>query len=162
MLVKTSELTGVALDYAVAMCEDLPIKLDPMGFGKQSPGGYWVWPKEFPPKGGYLQIGKHYSPSKNWQQAGPIIERENISIIRCDDDYATDSKGYCTNERIQVWAASIGQNNLQYNSFYQDSDGQYEIVEDDCIYGPTPLIAAMRCYVASKLGEEMEIPEELL
>jgi hypothetical protein len=28
-------------------------------------------------------------------------------------------------------------------------------------YGPTPLLAAMRCYVASKLGEEVEIPEEL-
>lgn len=24
--------------------------------------------------------------------------------------------------------------------------------------GPTPLIAAMRCYVASKLGEEFELP----
>lgn len=28
-------------------------------------------------------------------------------------------------------------------------------------HGPTPLIAAMRCYVASKLGEEVEIPKEL-
>lgn len=28
--------------------------------------------------------------------------------------------------------------------------------------GPTPLIAAMRCFVASKLGEEVEVPEELL
>ena len=28
-------------------------------------------------------------------------------------------------------------------------------------YGPTPLIAAMRCYVASKLGDEVEIPQEL-
>jgi hypothetical protein len=27
--------------------------------------------------------------------------------------------------------------------------------------GPTPLIAAMRCYVASELGDEVEIPEEL-
>jgi hypothetical protein len=27
--------------------------------------------------------------------------------------------------------------------------------------GPTPLIAAMRCYVASKLGDEIEIPDEL-
>jgi hypothetical protein len=27
--------------------------------------------------------------------------------------------------------------------------------------GPTPLIAAMRCYVASKLGAEIEIPKEL-
>ena len=29
------------------------------------------------------------------------------------------------------------------------------------IGGPTPLIAAMRCYVASKLGREVEVPEEL-
>jgi hypothetical protein len=27
--------------------------------------------------------------------------------------------------------------------------------------GSTPLIAAMRCYVASELGDEVEIPEEL-
>ena len=27
--------------------------------------------------------------------------------------------------------------------------------------GPTPLIAAMRCYVAAKLGDDIEIPEEL-
>lgn len=27
--------------------------------------------------------------------------------------------------------------------------------------GPTPLIAAMRCYVASKLGHEVDVPEEL-
>jgi hypothetical protein len=28
-------------------------------------------------------------------------------------------------------------------------------------YGPTPLIAAMRCYVASKLGDEIDLPKEL-
>ena len=28
-------------------------------------------------------------------------------------------------------------------------------------HGPTSLIAAARCYVASKLGEEVEVPEEL-
>ena len=28
--------------------------------------------------------------------------------------------------------------------------------------GPTPLIAAMRCYVASKLGDTVEVPEELV
>jgi hypothetical protein len=30
------------------------------------------------------------------------------------------------------------------------------------VFGPTPLIAAMRCFVSSKLGDEIEIPEELL
>jgi hypothetical protein len=34
--------------------------------------------------------------------------------------------------------------------------------QDIVQYGPTPLIAAMRCYVASKLGDEVEIPEELV
>jgi len=34
-------------------------------------------------------------------------------------------------------------------------------VSDGVWYGPTPLIAAMRCYVASKLGDKVEIPEEL-
>lgn len=29
-------------------------------------------------------------------------------------------------------------------------------------YGPTPLIAAMRCYVASRLGDKVEVPEGLL
>ena len=40
----------------------------------------------------------------------------------------------------------------------------YEWLDEDFFesFGPTPLIAAMRCYVASKLGEEVEIPGELL
>jgi hypothetical protein len=28
--------------------------------------------------------------------------------------------------------------------------------------GPTPLVAAMRCYVASKLGDEVEVPDEIV
>ena len=34
-------------------------------------------------------------------------------------------------------------------------NGEYECE------GTTPLIAAMRCYVASKLGNEVDVPEEL-
>jgi hypothetical protein len=42
--------------------------------------------------------------------------------------------------------------------------GRWAAQTDDDLfaYGPTPLIAAMRCYVASKLGDEVEIPEELM
>jgi hypothetical protein len=29
-------------------------------------------------------------------------------------------------------------------------------------YGPTPLVAAMRCYVVSKLGDKVDVPEGLL
>ena len=30
------------------------------------------------------------------------------------------------------------------------------------LIGPTPLVATMRCYVASKLGDEVDVPDELV
>ena len=50
-----------------------------------------------------------------------------------------------------VWA------NGQWESHTVNDQDEYAQIE----YGPTPLIAAMRCYVASKLGDEVEIPKEL-
>jgi hypothetical protein len=55
-------------------------------------------------------------------------------------------------ERISVWARS---RNYAAESF---NEGQEGLVME----GQTPLIAAMRCYVASKLGDSVEIPGELL
>ena len=43
------------------------------------------------------------------------------------------------------------------DALWDASMGRLDYIAD----GPTPLIAAMRCYVASKLGDEVEIPEEL-
>jgi hypothetical protein len=42
--------------------------------------------------------------------------------------------------------------------------GYYTIDFDmrDVVRGPTPLIAAMRCYVKNKLGDEVDVPDELL
>jgi hypothetical protein len=41
------------------------------------------------------------------------------------------------------------------------SECRADIEAGAMMYGSTPLIAAMRCYVASKLGDEVEVPEEL-
>jgi len=102
MKIKTSELTGAALDWAVARCEG--------GVGNDQLVGAW------------------YSPSTDWAQGGPIIEREKITLrIWEDEDYV--------------------------HAYKWNTEGWLE--------GPTPLIAAMRCYVSSKLGDEVEIPEEL-
>jgi len=52
-------------------------------------------------------------------------------------------------------------------SFQLECKGMYfgykwnGVVHKQLSDGPTPLIAAMRCYVASKLGDKVEIPEEL-
>ncbi len=71
-----------------------------------------------------------------WTLCGPIIEREEIGIKR----NAPSSIGREWEARPSITAKGAG--------------GKWG-------YGPTPLLAAMRCYVASKLGDEVEIPEEL-
>jgi len=137
---KTKDLTGPALDWAVAKCE----------------GGVTT--------NNLKDYGAHYSPSTNWGQGGQIIEREKISLIRCDDDYAVDKDGYTTTERIPVWFAELGGGNSTQEDYGSQGDyyGECFHISTDGYYGQTPLIAAMRCYVASKLGDEIEIPEELI
>jgi hypothetical protein len=45
---------------------------------------------------------------------------------------------------------------------WADTKWQSNIEGENYSQGPAPLIAAMRCYVASKLGDTVEIPNELL
>ena len=81
-----------------------------------------------------------YSPSTDWAQGGPIIDQEIGNLWKHNklDPNEPD-----------VWTAA---------AYRKAPDGTMLYYED----GPTPLIAAMRCYVASKLGDEVDIPEELL
>jgi hypothetical protein len=113
---KTSELTGAALDWVVAKCEGLmqgQIAIDGVKQG-------------------------FYKPSTDWAQGGLIIEREKIDLFT--------EKG-----TPESWVASIAR--------FQNGERLkgWRIHQ----YGPTPLIAAMRCYVASKLGDQVELPNEL-
>lgn len=70
--------------------------------------------------------------STDWSLAGPIIEREKIGIVTSYKD-------------ANVWIGSIFEPDWKFNRA-----------------GPTPLIAAMRCYVASKLGDEVDVPDEFI
>lgn len=118
---KTNELSGAALDWAVAKCEG------------------WTVTTVSDKKGQYLWLVyginemklSQYRPSTNWMRGGPIIEREKIAI---------------TGTNFPWWECD---------------DGWYAHIGDRYSYGTTPLIAAMRCYVASKLGDNVELPEEL-
>ena len=110
MLIKTSEAVGPVLNWMVKTA---------MGFtfdGKTWSNG----------------AGKFYrhddSPSTDWSQGGPIIEREKIAT--------------------QFWVSEGAWEALIKGGFFAS-------------YGPTPLIAALRCYVASKLGAEVEVPDEI-
>ena len=65
MKVKTSELTGEALDWAVAKCEG-KLQYWPM-FVVVVEGGGWEEPCKY---------------STNWSQGGPLIEREIFKLFR--------------------------------------------------------------------------------
>jgi len=105
---KTSELTGAALDWAVTKAEGFDHAVT------SNEWGMWGW-------------------ATDWAQGGPIIEREVIVL---------------THPKHDCWTATA-----------QDStDLDVPLYQED---GPTPLIAAMRCYVASKLGDEIVLPKEL-
>lgn len=70
--------------------------------------------------------------STDWSQGGPIIEREKIDIFNQNNG--------------KTGAIEMATAKNPHPAPY---------------FGPTPLVAAMRCYVASVLGTEVEVPEEL-
>lgn len=102
-MIKTSELTGAALDWAVAKCE----RADHLFAGHEA---------------GRL----HYST--DWSQGGPIIEREMIELVP---------------QSPALWDAMYRNQHIPHD-------------------GPTPLVAAMRCFVALKLGDEVDVPDDVL
>ncbi len=123
---KTSELTGAALDWAVAKCwyNDRRVELtegktgvrvlrDPAYSGTEH--SHWFV----------------FFASTDRSQGGPIVEREAITV----------SEGSPV-AGLEWMACDRGSTHIQH--------------------GPTYLISAMRCYVASKLGDDINIPEELL
>lgn len=106
MKIKTSELSGAALDWAVTRANY------EINFSA-------VWQN--------FRHECHYSTS--WQDAGPIIEREGVLFTRTNDG-----------EMYHAWIVRLNASAT----------------------GPTHLTAAMRCFVASRLGDEVDVPEELI
>ena len=111
---RTNELSGAALDYAVAKCEFEGCE----GWDGTLSGVDAVSDMQ----------GGTFNPSTDWALGGAIIEREGIAVWQFDD---------------VTWRA-MGKDAVP-----------------DPMEGATPLVAAMRCYVASKLGDEVQIPEGL-
>ncbi len=127
---KTSELSGAALDWAVARAERLDCYADMTG----EPRPAWAAFVDF---GDETHI--RYTPSEHWGFGGPIIEREEIELHK--------------------WALDGWEAHATNYSFLNTPNEKPEFAKQ---HGPTPLIAAMRCYVASVLGDEVEIPATLL
>ena len=113
MKIKTADLIGPALDWAVAKC------LQP---------GYEEWRL-------IRWIEQEFAPTANWAQGGPIIEREWLDLTSWPNESDEEQRWQCH---------------------------QYDAPKPYQALGPTPLVAAMRCLVASRLGDEVDVPDELV
>lgn len=100
MKIKTSELIGDALNWAVNQIEECCDDPNAPLF------------------------------STDWAVGGPILEREKILLDLVGPD--------------------------------DDPEWEGRIVGKWMEYGPTPLVAAMRCYVGMQLGNEVDVPEVCL
>ena len=109
--VKTAELEGAPLDWAVAKAAG------------------WDFSKEF-----YRIMAQGYRPSTDWSQGGPLIEKYKLEIVQAGHGFAC----------VKSWVFSC-----------------YD-VDELHPEGSTHLIAAMRAIVAAKLGDEVEVPGELV
>ena len=120
--VKTTELIGPALDWAVAKAEGLNLPPFPGRGVKQclidvSPASWTV-----------------FGPSTDWSQGGPLIDKMG---------------GF----ELKVWLESKPETKCE--AHIHNYDGNW------IVFGPTPLVAAMRCLVAAKLGDTVQVPKEL-
>jgi hypothetical protein len=134
MKVKTSEAKDQVLSYLVANCIYKPDEF------VISRGRVFVYGYRYQP----LHAANYFDPSSNWAQGGPIIEREKLGVW-----WATH---YVDDEGVEYgnhWYAEPGCTD-------DNADKPYRVAT-----GPTPLIAAMRCYVVNKLGDEVEVPNEM-
>lgn len=101
--VKTSELTGAALDWAVAEAEGL------------MPSNNWT--------------GMYYRPSTDWGVTGLLIEKHNITL-NCAGKLQVARKADCKRSVLGL--------------------------------GASRLVAVCRLVVALKIGDTVEVPEQLV
>jgi hypothetical protein len=116
MKIKTSELIGPQLDWAVCVAEGDILAAKCLQHLAHS---------RYMPK---------VSPSTDWAQGGPIIKRQQMTV--------SVALGLADSWRAWMWVA-----------------GGLKVRES---VGPTPLIAAMRCFCRTYFGDEVDIPEALV
>jgi len=133
MKIKVSEAAPRQLDHMVHVAIGLTIRED-FKYGRM-----YYRPQTKPGEVAWDNTSLPYST--NWSQGGPIIERGKIAILPNDGHRFSQWHAFC-------WAPS------QHDLTFEDGQSHNQ-------RGPTPLIAAMRCLVASKLGDEAEVPDAL-
>lgn len=130
--VKTADLIGAALDWAVAKAIGLKLRHQQRDGHRQ--GGYhavgdaygYIWTDTHP--NGYVGSSYGWSPSRCWKDGGPLIDKYEVSIISQEPG----AQPCAWTDGTAPW------------------------------HGSTNLIAACRAIVAAKAGEIVWVPKELM
>ncbi len=137
MKIKSTELTGAALDWAVSKCKGIEVE----AWLTSDRHSYFVVLKDAfvdkSPTAFYSDPDETFYPSFNWIHGGPMLERLGLSVA-----YDVEMN---EGEDREYWA-----------TFYAVDSGEGRV------YGPTMLVAAMRCYVLSKQGPYIDVPDDLV
>lgn len=132
--VKTAELIGPALDWAVAQAAGWAVEIKPHGEYSNASTGHKL-------KGRSYRLWmvsdvetEECAPSTDWSQGGPLIARYNIDLNHMGAK--GDSIEACLND--------------------------FDLMRGWVIEGETHLVAACRAIVAAKLGDVVSVPAELV
>ena len=164
--IKVSEATPNQLDWLVAKCEGFDTRNDCiveymneqdsddlMEFVCMADDEYHARDQltDAHPESTFVSAyWRGFKITADWSFCGPIIEREKIDLEFMDN--------------FEAWCGSVVREDGQDRESYSDDQDResYTAEQKSFVgYGPTPLIAVCRCYVASKMGDVVEVPEEL-
>lgn len=158
MKIKTRELKGKALDWAVAKCEGFGIRNNYEVSFCDEDGDILLFHcmaddtehaveqcVDAYPNGNSFDAVRldPYHPATNRAQGGEIIEEHDISVWLTLNGLSDKGK----------WSAAMP---------HWFEDDPVVAPEYEAFYGDTQLQAAMRCFVQSRLGDEVEVPEEVV
>lgn len=135
MKIKTSELVGSALDRAVDLAEGFTFSL---GIPESQTAinescRKGVWRRAPGGRWACMSCFGHSRSSRDWGEGGPILTEAKISR---------------TIDHSGLWIAYYGFN-------YSDDKEHMQCHTSE-------LVAGLRCYVSMRLGDEVEIPDDLL
>lgn len=132
--VKTADLAGEALGWAVGIAEGLELHLEPPHYGN----GWLVFSIY---RGEVTERRKRYNPWEAWALGGPLIDKHHVQT-------SFNGSGFSRSPTGEFWCAYVckptGQEMLS-------SGG-----------GPSALIAACLAIAQAKLGETLQVPKELM
>ena len=145
--IKVSEATGVPLDWMVAKCEDHSVVIESIAEQAERFSALLLVDGQKPPQAAVDAVIANLKPRMK------IEGTHGIHLIPVPNYSTNWAQGGQIIERekiaTQFWVSENAWEALIKGGFFAS-------------YGPTPLVAAMRCYVVSKLGDEVEVPDELL